>query len=1083
MSSILIDNSLEGRSISNSNPHVQSFLQSHQIQTYDQLSEDQLRLLFNEDAENFWSVIRVFGLLGVRYKGKLEAYSSYEFGKGDFLVYQGKLPGDTEVTYSFKLERFLRTFLSSFGLKTISDIHGLYLLNVQHQLDKLNLSEWYGAFVEELLQQQFVIRRELGEPQTEAGVHSGADESFTKTVTFENAVIRIPNIMLARDIAPDFSGSVARNIHCLLEDGLTTYGQLPDNLKDYFLHQPSIGIGKINRFKNELLNNIEMYSQEPANVVLTMETPTEKPIYVPPLLRDKSVDLFLPVINRYSAYPLIVEQLSEMGIVKWGELSGFTKTELTEGLRKKHARINRILPTFAELSIHLDGEEAEVTLEGLWTQFYTDLSALAHNNRLDFLEERSWEVLYKRVNKGPYGGEMTLQEISDELQVTRERIRQIEAKAFELFILRHVPLLFELKETVSGRYNLVSVEDILGAHFTMNDAEEGVLASIVKKCDIGLLYDTEYHAFFAGNNGQVDQDIAELISYLMSEQRWYNRSRLEDKVNAYFEKNPTSLLTPDMVFETIVPSCFILFHSLYFPATGTKKDLLLPVFEAFFPEGLALIKNAHLFTDIAREMYPEYFEDNDDRSIYSSLLRNEEEIVIWDNGYYIPRSSITVEPDDLVPMKEWTIQLLKESQAPQIRLTRTLWHFREQLERLGITNEYALYTCFKLYGSNEFDFVKAPRICLKGELDAARQPLTQIFYDYIKAQNRKVSRKEIVEHFKNQLGWETYHIEQRMGDQIIRAGYDEYIHIDNLQVNLQGLESVKNWLVRKMESVESVVSIKVVNRAIMKLANIDSYQTLYYMLEREYPDEFSFYIYPKLGLFDKEEELNAPSRRSPIALLEHYLQSGQAVAYRSELEKHFKSIGWAQINYNSRNIIVYEFKNDQALAFVHTDTIGWNEEKRDTFLSLIHGAFDELYEDNEFLLDMDLLYQKASVRQHLPRLANGIEWTPDLMVSLLKQEDERVTILGITEKTAIRDDNPHSIASELDLIHYLLVKEYQGAASIQQMERRLQELNVINRSMSRLYYNDQMDENIPYVTTPALEIMTQDLYRTRMGGG
>nr|WP_245247296.1 MULTISPECIES: sigma factor-like helix-turn-helix DNA-binding protein [unclassified Paenibacillus] len=771
-----------------------------------------------------------------------------------------------------------------------------------------------------------------------------------------------------------------------------------------------------------------------------------------------------------------------MGIVRWGELCRYTKTELTDGLRKKHARISRILPIFEELSIHVEGAEVEVTLESLWKRFYNDLSALAHNNRLDFLEERPWEVLYKRVNKGPYREAMTLQEISDELGVTRERIRQIEVKAFELFILRHVPLLFELKETVSGRYNLVSIEDILGGPFTMNDAEEAVLASIVKKCDIGLLYDTEYHAFFAGDNGQVDEDIAELIKHLMSEQRWYHPSRLKDKVNAYFEKNPTSLLTPDMVFETIVPNCFIMFRSLYFPAEGTKKDLLLPVFEAFFPEGLALIKNSHLFTDIAREMYPDYFGDNDDRSIYSSLLRNEEEVVIWDNGYYIPRSSISVDPGDLVPIKEWTIQLLKESQAPQIRLTRTLWHFREDLEQLGITNEYALYTCFKLYGSDEFDFVKAPRICLKGELDAARQPLTQIFYDYIKAQNRKVSRKEIVEHFKNQLGWETYHIEQRMGDQIIRAGYDEYIHIDNLQVNLQGLETVKTWLVRKMESVESVVSIKVVNRAIMKLANIDSYQTLYYMLEREYPDEFSFYIYPKLGLFDKEEEINAPSRRSPIALLEHYLQSGQTVAYRSELEKHFKSIGWASISYNSRNIIVYEFKNDQALAFVHKDTIGWTEEKRDAFLSLIHASFDELYEGNEFLLDMDVLYQNPSVRQRLPRLANGIEWTPALMVSLLKQEDETVTILGITEKTAIRDDNPHSIASELDLIHYLLMKEYQGAASIQQMERRLQELNVINRSMSRLYYNDQMDENIPYVTTPSLEMITQDLYRTRTGG-
>ncbi|MNC26269.1 hypothetical protein D3C75_743940 [compost metagenome] len=410
-----------------------------------------------------------------------------------------------------------------------------------------------------------------------------------------------------------------------------------------------------------------------------------------------------------------------------------------------------------------------------------------------------------------------------------------------------------------------------------------------------------------------------------------------------------------------------------------------------------------------------------------------------------------------------------------------MWHFQEDLARISITNAYSLYTCFRLYGQEYFDYIKAPRICLKGGLEAARQPLSQMFQEYMKNQKRKVSRKEIFDLFKGQMGWQSYHIEQRFGDQIIRAGVEEYIHIDNLQVSEKGLEAVKNWLARKLESVDTVVSIKIVNRAIMKMAGVDSYQILYNLFEREYPDVFSFYIYPKLGLFDPSEQEEASIRRSRMALLENHILSGNKVFYRSELESYFQSIGWNNFICNSDNLIIYEFKNDMALAFVHTATIGWTEQKQTSFFAVIDEVFDTYHAQGQVYLDMDAVFLQTDIESRLPELDNHVAWTSDLIISLLKPE-ERFEILGFVGRIIIRDDNPVGIANDQDLIHYVLIKDFGGATSMGKMEKRLQDINLINRNMRKIHFNDEADEEMPYVTTPSLEIMTQELYSLQKRG-
>ncbi|MEK4877989.1 MULTISPECIES: sigma factor-like helix-turn-helix DNA-binding protein [Paenibacillus] len=79
------------------------------------------------------------------------------------------------------------------------------------------------------------------------------------------------------------------------------------------------------------------------------------------------------------------------------------------------------------------------------------------------LEPNVWEILYKRVNKGHLGKERTLQEIADEKGITRECIRQIEIKGFKQLMFRHMPLLFTLYESVRGKLNLLTIEEIVNS--------------------------------------------------------------------------------------------------------------------------------------------------------------------------------------------------------------------------------------------------------------------------------------------------------------------------------------------------------------------------------------------------------------------------------------------------------------------------------------------------------------------------------------------------------------------------------------------------------------------------------------------
>lgn len=1087
MNPIIIDERLQDRVIMNSHPEVRRFIEYSNISRYREISQEWLTSFYQTHTAAFWDVIRILGLLGVQFRGKLERYSSLVFEEDEnFLVYSNehKQSLQSEVALPFKTERFLRTFMQSFGLLRIEDLYGLYVPNLRQQLEKTSLSDWFETFIETLLEQGFSVGplvkavAESEQPSPSAGV---------KIVTFESERIVIPESMWKRSLEYDFSTSVGRNMYFLRKDGFTTYGNLPNDLYDYFSHKPQVGAGKIRKFKDELSVLVSRHCgqpyEEPSSSV--QETLTLK-LYVPSWLHDMDVDSYKELGSRNNAYLAFIDACFSHRIRVFGDLSRYTLAELQKLLTRPHARVDKMLRVLETLYIRLDGEEQEPTFGERWVSFRRDLSRLLNNERIDEIKEEPWEILYLRMDKGSFGEELTLQQIAERKGITRERIRQIEAKAFSEYIFRHVPFLIEIKNTVIERKEIVPLQVLFETDHVLSEPEVALLQSVIKKCDLNLKYDHQYQGFFTGDISLIDEEIERFLTVIMSEQRWFEPNKLQEKCNTYFEKSDAhTLLKPEMIQENVIAKHFISYRSLYFPSRGSKKDLLLPLFEAFFPQGLAIIKNATEFTDIVREVYPDKFADNEDRAIYTSLLRNEAEVLIWDNGYYVPRKSITVPCDQLLPMRDWTIRLLRDSQAPQIRLTRTLWNFKSELEQLGITNEYALFTCFKLYFLDDFDFVKAPRICLKGQLEAANQPLTRILYDYMKQQRRKVSRKEILEHFKDQLGWETYHIEQRMGDEIIRAGFDEYIHIDNLQVKEQGLEMVKNWLVKKLQTNDSeIVSVKIINRAIMKLANVDSYQTLYYLLEREYPDVFSFYIYPKIGLFDVEEELHASARRSKVAILEVKMTSEKRIFYRSELETYFKTIGWdnrdfALITSRPGNLLVYDFSKYQTWSYVHKDSIGWSEEKQEALLAAIHEHIDRLHEQNRFLLDLHQVVDDAELMSRIPRLNNGIDWTPDLIASLLKYGDDRLNLLGLSQKVFVRDDNPHGIANEADLIHYVLVSEFEGATSLRQMENRLQELHVIERNMSKLYLNDELDEDMPYVTTPTLEIMTHELYRMR----
>ncbi|GFN30440.1 sigma factor-like helix-turn-helix DNA-binding protein [Paenibacillus xylaniclasticus] len=1088
MNPIMIDERLHNRVIVNSHPDVRRFIEYSNISRYRDITQEGLTAFFQTHTTAFWDVIRILGLLGVQFRGKLERFSSLAFEEEEnFLVFNSehKQSFPSEVVLPFKMERFLRTFLQSYGLLRIEDFHGLYLPNLRHQLEKTSLSDWCESFVETLLEQGFSVGPLV---QTAAKSEQPSPSEEVKIVTFENERIVIPESMWERNLENDFSTSVGRNVYFLRKDGFTTYGKLPNDLYDYFRHKSQVGAGKIRKFKEELGALVGRYAgqQHEAMACLEKEKVIVRKIYVPSWLRNTDVDAYKELGSKNNAYLAFIDVCYSHRIRVFGDLSRYTLDELKTLLTRPHARVNKMLRVLEKLYIRLDGEEQEPMLGERWVLFRHDLSRLLHNERIDEIEEDLWEILHLRMDKGSFGEELTLQQIAERKGITRERIRQIEVKAFSEYIFRHVPLLIEIQDTVRQRNELVPLHVLFQSDHDLSEPEGALLQSVIKKCDLDLKYDHDYQCFFTSDILRIDEEIKHFLTEITREQQWFEPTMLQLKCNTYFEKNDSNtLLKPEMIQKNIIDKYFISYRSLYFPSRGSKKELLLPLFEAFFPHGLAIIKNAAEFTNIARELYPDKFVDNEDRAIIASLLRNEEEVLIWDNGYYVPRKSIAVSRDKLLRMRDWTVQLLRDSQAPQIRLTRTLWHFKDDLERLGITNEYALYTCFKLFFSDDFDFVKAPRICLKGQLEVANQPLTRIFYDFMKQQRRKVSRKEILEHFRDQLGWETYHIEQRMGEEIIRVGFDEYIHIDNLQVNEQGLEMVKNWLVKKLRTNESeIVSVKIVNRAIMKLANVDSYQSLYYLLEREYPDVFSFYIYPKIGLFDVEEELHASARRSKLAILEVKMASEKRIFYRSELETYFKSIGWdnrefALITSRPGNLLVYDFSKNQTWSYVHKDSIGWSEEKQEALLTTIHDHIDCLHEQNRFLLDLHQVVDDAELMSRIPRLENGIDWTPDLMVSLLKYGDDRLNLLGLSQKLFVREDNPHGIANEMDLIYYVLVSEFGGATSLRQMENRLQELHLIERNMSKLYLNDEMDEDMPYVTTPTLEIMTHELYRMR----
>ncbi|QTL47339.1 hypothetical protein [Priestia aryabhattai] len=1080
---------MRNQPIYNSHTDMIRFLKEFNVETFQDISEDKLKSFYQTGQDQFWNVIRILGFLGFQFKGKLQTYSSLELKEDQFLIYTGD-NNFAELNFSYRVQSFLGNFLHSFGIHRICDLHRVNLSNLSKHMENLDLSGLYENLVSELQELGFTIgfietlqSNEIGKElkKTKKDFENNNElETTEKIIKFDNEVIVIPKSMYDQKIESAFSSSVGQNINHLIKDNIHTYGELPSNLSNYFRRRSQVGEGKIEKFKQELLNHFQT-NGNPVIVKKVIELCQSKVIYVPNFLKGKSIDCFLPYIDKNASYQNFIELTRVKKITHWEQLEQYTEQELIETIQKKGIRMKNILQFLNGIHLRLDGDVSELSFDELWVDFYqTILLSLLNNKRIESITETHWDILIERLDRGTRGEGKTLQEIANNSgRVSRELIRQRLIKAIQKLIQPYLLLFHKIKEETDRAQDFVSIADLFSVSTSLSEDEGVLLNSLWKEMSLELYYEQKYGAFYSFPKENMYEDKQQFLDFLLKDKRWFYPTELEEKINTFFEKNLRSLLTIDIIKKEVIPSHFTNYQSIYFCNQGTKREKLLPIFEVFFPQGLAIIKESHRLKNIVQEICPELIEGIEDRAIYSSLLRNEEEVLIWDNGYYVPRKFITIRKEELESIKEWTVQHLKKTGVPEMRLTATLWQFKKILNQLGITNEYALYTCFRLHFSDSFDFIKAPRICLKGRREEANEPLTKVLLDYMRSHKRKVLKKEIIDKFVKGMGWELYHIDQRFGDEIIRAGFDEYIHIDNLNINLNGLETLKNWLVKKLQTVADVVSIKIVSRPIMKMANIDSHYLLYEILQREYPEVFSFYLYPKIGLFNEKEEIYFNERKSKLSLLEKKFLDENRILRRSELSSYFKSIGWdnndfSLISNRSENLLVY----NQGFAYVHKASLGLDDKKKEAFLSVIDKVFEKEYMNNRCFLDVEKISKNYEFLAKLPKLNNDIEWSPDLMISVMKWEPERYVILGSTDKLAVQVNNSEEISNDTDFIGYILKTECNGAASLKAIEQRLIKLNFIKKQFNKIHLNHGKDQDISYITTET-EIMTHEVFNQK----
>ena len=632
---------------------------------------------------------------------------------------------------------------------------------------------------------------------------------------------------------------------------------------------------------------------------------------------------------------------------------------------------------------------------------------------------REWEVVRLRLGKG-----LTLQEVGAKLNLTRERVRQIEVKFFEkLRYRKQVKLVIQdLNDIITQAGGVATPQQIfieMGIPEAKIDNQINPFLDLLTKVTPAYLkihYDTKLQ--LVTNKGpEMLESLVEEAKYTISQYCPAETTILKTDLRKcpLMQDRPECFI--DTLFDLLISTNFITKNvsGLWVTEQGSLHERYAKIFKECFPDGLGIYRKSNELYHAVCAEWPANMPLPDIRSIQVRLVDGDD-ILLWRRGFYIHRDCVEIDEHALNKVRQRCIELF-ESGTSTFLIDRVFNELRDELVVGGIETKYALYSLLRILRDPRIALDRFPNVrdkLSKGERTSPEQELEE----FVQARSGEISHDEAIHEFCQGRGWPRYRLDFRISSSksLISDG-NKIIHINRLQVNETALNQFCQYLEDKLRKYDGAISLRIATSerpVLWEELGFPSMKIAWKILKHKFSDKFSFkppfYILPP-------EELSG-TRGEEIK--KYIKEKGRGVRYELLIKEFTVSRGWP------RNTMDHALQSDSIVRlakkdYCHIDNLHWNDDKQENLEELCERLLSHEWESLHYPFMAARKIIETSLGD-LPELS-GYDWSPHLLLDLIVRTDRLFSVGGCI----LLQTNPAGIETEDDLVGLLLAQEFQGA--------------------------------------------------------
>ncbi|MBY0358211.1 MAG: hypothetical protein K2W82_09445 [Candidatus Obscuribacterales bacterium] len=636
------------------------------------------------------------------------------------------------------------------------------------------------------------------------------------------------------------------------------------------------------------------------------------------------------------------------------------------------------------------------------------------------LDHRNLQIFRERRLSST--GKPTLDELGRKYNVTRERIRQIEARSVKTIQRSFSPLLSPIKKPIS---------DLILQHggvmewttCVMHVDHREILNVLMDVLDIEVFFDEQidliWHRDLHHAITESGSNIYELIAHRISK----NLKTSVDLVShdQIIESAATTLTeiasqkSRQQISTQVISAIGAAVTKNYFVETQLgsfrKKDvglfeLVTYEFSRQFPTGAFIYKSGEQIWQTLCAVIPGLEKRGGPRYIQQVLTRDHD-ILLWDTGFYIHKQNIN---PDMQLVHELISDCINEFDKviPDLKVHLLFDRKKARLIKGGIPTSAALYSLMRCIAHDRLILDDYPRI---RDASAAVKNLkqTELVEQFVK-ENSPVSKKQILKYF-GERGWRPYETENtlsRCGD-IVRIGTN-FLHITHIQVSNdaldalilkieQELEQLAHFNIRHIRAKYPILWNAVCNR------NLDPHS-----MEKL----LSNLQHVKFKVTRLQVTLENSIDRALSKEISEWIRAYGNYVSVEQLEKEFCQ----QRGYKQGSIKMALYWSDLLCCYkncyVHAETIGCTPETLDLVKQTLLDASDCRAKDRLPHVSFDWFL--TNYFSKLPPLNDPFEWNTQLLISIIEQLD----IAYVFHEAFVLKDNDFDVDDFDDLIGYLI---------------------------------------------------------------